>query len=393
MTGNVATLGGTAPAGRGMVYHAGRGWIWGANANQSRLYYSASGNVEDWVGADTGSIDVAPEDGDRIVGVLPNYKKKLIVFKGPNRGSIHVISGTAPTGSDAFALSPMVSGIPLQSHNSLVPIGDDAAFASNRGIHLLSAVQEFGDFGEKDVTRYLKKFFRSDINRTKFGQVWGVNYSAKSCALWTFTANGATENNLVLGLSYVRFEEEGFKPFTWRRDCFSAALRKHPTTLLDEVVFGGTDGFCRRQDTDDRNIDSSTAYTLHMQSPKLMLASQDSRGKPMGDQPFALNSIYMRSVAMGDYDVQMTVIRDKGASDSYAFNQGFEGFLLDTDFLDVGILGGDTMQIEYSDPPASGQARAVQLDILQGGYNQDAHIIEIGIGITPTAPSTSSDLE
>ncbi len=77
-TGNVASLGGTPPAGRGMVFHVNRGWIWGVNANPSRLYYYSATDVEDWSGGDTGSIDIDPEDGDRITGVL-SFKQVLII--------------------------------------------------------------------------------------------------------------------------------------------------------------------------------------------------------------------------------------------------------------------------------------------------------------------------
>lgn len=388
-TGDVATLAGSPPACRGAVYHAGRVWVWGANANDSRITYSAYRNAEDYTGIDTGSFDIDEGDGDRIVGAI-SYKKSLIVFKGPNIGSIHVISGSAPTGADGFRREPLVKGIPLQTHNSILAVGDDVAFQSNRGIHLLSAVQQFGNFSEQDVTRYLKSFFRDDINRTNLDKVWAVNYSAKSAALWAMTQASASENDLALGMSYIKFEEEGFKAFIWKRDCFSAALRKHPTTKIDEVVFGGTDGFIRRQDTAERNIDSTTAYAMRLLSPQLLLGANDAQGKPEGDQPFNLERMYMRSVATGDYDIQVSLTRDNNQAEAYTFNQGLTGFMLDVSVLDVDTIGGNTMQLAYSNPGAVGEAKAVQLDITQGGFNEDAYILEVGINIKPTAHSQAS---
>jgi hypothetical protein len=385
-SGNVAALGGSWPAGRGAVYHAGRLWSWGANANQSRLTFSAFGNVEDATGPDSGSMDFDVEDGDRLVGAC-SHKGALIVFKGPNKGSIHVVEGTGITGSDGFRKKPLVRGIPLQTHNSIVDVGDDVAFMSNRGIHSLSAVQEFGNFGEKDVTRYLKGFFRDSINRSNLHLVWGVNYASKSCCLWTMTEGGASENNMALGMSYIRLEEEGFKPFTVKRDCFSAALRKNPGTKIDEVVFGGTDGFARRQDTAARNLDSTTAYNMRLLSPQLLLGTTDQMGKPNPDQPVVLEDMYMRSVASGNYDIRVSVIRDNLSAEEYLFNQGVAGFILGTSVLGVDALGGSSMQRVYSDPQVIGECTAAQLDINQGGYDQDAYILEIGVYVTPAGAS------
>ncbi len=389
-TGNVATLGGSPPAARGFCFHANRGWAWGANAHPSRLYYSATDNVEDWTGADTGAIDIDQRDGDRIVNVTP-HKGALIIFKGPNKGSIHIISGTSPSGSDPFVRKVFVRGIPLQSINSVVAVGDDLLFVSDRGIHSLSATASYGDFTESDITKYLKRFFREEINRSNLNLCQGVNYAAKSCCLWTFSSAGATDNNLVLGLSYVRVEEEGWKAFVWRRDCFSAALRKNPTSKIDEVVFGGTDGFARRQDTNNRNIDSTTAYSFRMQSPHLLLG-QSYDGRVRGDQPFNIERMYLRSVASGDHDVDVTITRDSQAPETYAFNQGSAGFVMDVDMLDAGTLGGESTRIIYADPNPAGSARSMQFDIIQSGLNQDANLLELGIEIVPLAQTEATEV-
>lgn len=389
-TGDVQTLGGSPPAARGFTYHVNRGWAWGSNANASRLYYSASDNVQDWSGADTGAIDIEAEDGDRIINVVP-HKGALIIFKGPNKGSIHILSGTSPSGSDAFARKVFVRGIPAVSIHSAVPVGDDLLFVSNRGIHSLSATASYGDFTESDVTRYLKRFFREIINRSNLSSCQGVNYASKSCCLWTFTGAGSTENNLVLGLSYVRVEEEGWKAFTWNRDCFSAAIRKHPSTVLDEVVFGGTDGFVRRQDTNSRNIDDDTSYSFRMQSPHLLLG-QSYDGRVRGDQPFAINRMYLRSVASGDHDVSVTITRDNQTPETYAFNQGSSGFELDVSQLDIDTLGGESTRIIYADPAPVGVARSVQLDIIQSGLNQDANLLEVGMELEPIAQTDAVEV-
>jgi hypothetical protein len=406
-TGDVVALGGTPPVGRGAVYHAGRLWVWGANANPSRLFYSGFGNIEEWT-TDSGSIDIQPGDGDRIVGAI-SFREKLFVFKGPNIGSIHTISGTSPTGSDGFSRKRFNRGIPLQTHNSLLEIGNDILFMSPRGIHSLAATEAFGSFTGKEETRFLKKFFREQINTTRLDRVWAVDYSQKSCAMWTMTQAGSSTNDKVLGLSYIRHEEEGYKPFTWGgRSCVSAAIRKSPTTDLDEVIFGTNVGAVLRQDTtaravavfatsglvlDQDALDSSVlggsvagvAYNMHLRTPQLLIGQHDALGKPRPDQAVTLYSMYMRSISVGNHDINVSLTRDNEDAEQYKFNQGQTSFRLDRSALDVGTLGGEQMRLVYSDPPVVGSCRALQIEITQGGLSEDAHILEIGLMIKPEA--------
>ena len=382
-TGSAAALGGTPPSGTGAVFHANRVWIWGKQANPSTIYYCSYKDIEDWSGVDTGAIDIDIDDGDVIIGAA-SFKNNLIIFKGPNKGSIHVISGTGPS---SFSKHLLVRGIPLQAHNSIVEVGNDLLFMSNHGIHALSAVQQFGDYAPSDLTRYLKLHFRENVNRSKLNKVWGVNYAEKNCVLWTYTSASGSENDATLGLSYVRLQEEGWKAFTWTRGGISAATRIHPTTKLREVVYGNTAGVALREDVSDRSLPSNTAYSMRLQTPYLLLG----QGKP--DQPINVNNIYLRSVAKGNWNVNVSVTRDQNTSETYNFNQGVAGFLLDTDVLDVDALGATQMQIAYpNNALVAGSARAVQFDITQGGLLQDAEILEIGIESDNVAASRQSAL-
>lgn len=401
-SGNVASLGGSPPAGRGAVFHANRVWVWGANANPSRITYSSSTDAEDYTGADTGSIDIDPEDGDRIVGAV-SYKKKLVIFKGPNKGSIHVIEGTAPTGADAFSRTLLVRGIALQTHNSIVPVLDDIWFASDRGIHSLAATEQYGDFHGAFLTRFLQSFWRENVSRTRLEHWWGCNYADKGCALWVYTATGSSVNNRTLGISYSRLEEDGLKPFIWTRGGACCGIRINGG--VREVVFGGVaNGFMTREDMDDRSLNNSTAYSLRVKTPRLLFAEVE------GGMPYAVGNIEdfaLRSVSVGDWNVNVTLTRDNIASETYRFNQGADitttaGFILGTSILGIDTLGGGATeggpQIAYAsaDPDATsigGHARTIQVEITQGGLNEDAHLIEAVAFWTPAAYSTATNIE
>lgn len=385
----VSTLAGSPPSARTAVFHINRGWAGGNNANPSRLFYSSSTTITDWTGADTGSIDIDPDDGDRIIGLV-SYKKKLFIFKGPNKGSIHVIQGTAPTGPDAFSRTLFMRGLACQSHNSIVEVGDDILFMSQYGIHSLVASQTTADFQESLVTRFLTGYFRDNIARTRFPNVWGINYASKGAVIWTMTQVGSTTNNQVLGVSYIRRAEEGLKPFVWNRACQSAAIRDNPTTRLKELVFGNTTGFVLREDVADRNIETSTAYTMRIQTPQLVIGVQDKAGTSRYDQPVTLRRLYMRTRPVGDFNISVDLTRDTSSPETYTFNQGTSGFILGTSLLGTGTLGGGNLQVGIAD--LVGECRSVSLDITQGGLNQDANIYEMAIEFEPTGESSAANL-
>lgn len=379
-----SALGGSPPAGRGGVPHVNRFWIWGTNANPSRIAYSAYGDPTIWSGADTGIFDIDVNDGDRIIGAA-SHKDRLIIFKGPNKGSIHAIEGRTP--GEFSRPVPIARGIALVSPNALLKAGDDLWLMSRRGIHSLSATERFGNFAEADLTRFQRGFFRSSVSLTaaNLARISAVNYASKSCALWCLTAAGQTDPNLVFGLSYIRAQEAGLKAFTWtNRSCFSAATRIHPTTGLEEIVFGTTDGYCERQDTTNRRLANNTAYTMLIETPQIILAPPE----PRGDQQVTLASAYLKSEPMGDWDVNLMIQRDSNVVENYTFNQGNLGFLLDTDSLDVGVLGGGVARTTVAN--LLGETRSVRLMFRQGGLNQNAHLYEAGIDYSPSTTTTEA---
>ena len=382
-TGNVSTLSVSAPSAKTAVFHINRLWAANTNAFPSRLFYSSSTDVTDFSGADTGTIDIDPEDGDRIIG-LASFQQRLIIFKGPYKGSVHIIEGSAPTGSDAFTRVPSIRGLALQSPNAIVSVADDLWFMSSSGIHSFETTQRFGNFKEATLTRFLYSFFRNDINKNRMDKVWAVNYGEKGAVIFTMSAIGTTANALAFGLSYVRLPEgETEKPFTWNRSCESACIRINPTTGIRELVFGDNAGFLMRQDTSSLSLSGGTAYTFRILTPSLVLGAEDRPGLVRADQPVVLKRMYLRSRPTGNYDITVAVTRDNNPSESYTFNQGTAGFLLDIDSLDTGILAGGNLQVSAKD--LVGVCRSCSLDITQAGANQDADLYEIGIDWEPVS--------
>lgn len=127
------------------ITHKHRGRQWGANtdANPSRLYYSVSGDPEDWVGVGSGSIDVDPGDGDEITGIY-SFQGELFIFKGSTNLSIYRLTGS--TSSD-FALVPFTRNISAAWQTSIFQYNDDLIFWSPYGsLHSLKTTDRYGNF-------------------------------------------------------------------------------------------------------------------------------------------------------------------------------------------------------------------------------------------------------
>jgi hypothetical protein len=258
-------------------------------------------------------------------------------------------------------------------------------------------VQKFGDFAPSDITRFLKRHFRENLSRLGMISEWGVDYKEKSCLLWSTTRVGFSAGNQIFGLSYARLQEDGWKPFTVTRECLSLATRKHPTTGIDELVTGCTGGFVRRQDLSSRSIDGTIPYTFNLTSPRLLMGVADATGKARGDQPIVIESAYVRSESTGAYTLSGNFTRDNLNPENYQFTlgTGADGFMLDDDFLDDTLLGSDegSMEIAYSQPPTVGECRSLKFSLIQGGLDQDANLLEMGIEYTPAGQTRKSPVQ
>ena len=381
VSGNAASLTGSPPAGRGAFRYANRLWIYGINATPSSLRYSAFGDPQIWSGPDSGLVTVDDDDNDRVVAGFP-YKGRVAVFKGPNIGSIHILGGKT---IQTFAVEHLISGVPLQSSNGIISVGDDVWFLGDNGVYSLAATERFGNFQQADLTRFLKGFFRDAIDRKRMSKSWGVNYSEKQTAIFTLASIEGSEEDMALGLSYIRAQEEGIKPFIVKnRDAMSAALRVNPTTNVKDLVFGSSDGYVLHEDHSARILPGSTAYNLRVTTPSITIAPIEA-----GDQPVQITDLYMKSKPSGAHNVTVDVTRDSKAAQQYNFEQGTTGAIWGTSVFGTGKFGGGLLQTIYPNNVAdvTGEAKSIKFDIQQGGANEDAEIYELGITVKPTARS------
>ncbi|MDP3769069.1 MAG: hypothetical protein Q8S13_13720, partial [Dehalococcoidia bacterium] len=173
----LANLGGTPPNFAFHAEHKDRMFAAGVWAQPSRLYYSVLGDHENWTGAGSGSIDFFSDDGDRITA-LHSMREELLVFKGPNHGSIFRLLGSSPTGAFAFAVIPFVTGVGCTGQQSMIRRQNDLLWWDQNGVHSLNATAAFGDFEESYLSEPIATLYRDELNHSRLNFVWGAAFAA-----------------------------------------------------------------------------------------------------------------------------------------------------------------------------------------------------------------------
>lgn len=312
--GTTSNLGASAPNFAFMAKHKNLLFAAGVATTPSRLYFSDTLDPATWTGGASGSIDIDPDDGDRIISIA-SHKNELIVSKGPNRLSVHRITGSSPTGADAFARVPFVTGVGGINQNGLFRINDDLVFPSPRGLHSLAATAAFGDYVEAFLARPILSHYQDSLNHTVLDQNWGVNYSARGLAVWSFAPSGTTTKSIYLVYDYR------FQPGRWaswgvnspyvNANCLAimqVAGRKHA------LFAGTTGGYVHQLNVSDRSIASGTAYTGDVLTPFLNFGtSAIKKGTHAG---------FWSLLPKGAYNFTFEYTRDNNAAQAVTISQG-----------------------------------------------------------------------
>lgn len=171
------------------------GRLWTNDKDEpDRLHYSATGDVESWLGtSDSGALDIDPGDGDDagITAIYP-YQNILYVAKGQK---IYRIRGETP---ETFSIEPVTNGLGVESHKSVVSVDNrDVAFVSRRGFHSTQATDQYGD----TETTYLSKKIQPTFDgwskpRLKYTQATYI--PSLNSVVFAVSEGGSTQDNLWL---------------------------------------------------------------------------------------------------------------------------------------------------------------------------------------------------
>lgn len=362
-------LAGSPPNFAFVVKHKNRLFASGNAADPSKVYYSALLKPADWIGLGSGDIDVDPDDGDVVTG-LASYKNELWVFKGPNRGSIHRISGASPTGGDPFAKSLFVEGVGAVGHNTIFQFGDDLGFIwSDGSIRSLKATSAFGDFNAAALSRPIQTYIREHVVFSRLKHAYAVDDADEGRVLFAFPIDASTQPNTVLAMDY-RFDPVRWTPWpSFGTTCVSLASVVDSTANNRRIIMaGGTDGFVRKYGQVTRSIDGNAAISYKLTAPYLnygtSLQLKTINGGAIGFHPKSAGNV--------TFGWQ----RDDNTQQTETVNQGGTA-LLDTFVLDTDTLGGARHVDRFFELPEGGEFRSLQMQVVQNVNNEDLEIHSI----------------
>ncbi len=369
-------LAGSPPNFAFSVRHRNRLWYAGVNANPSRLFFSGNGDPTDHSGSGAGAIDIDAWDGDKITGIR-SHKGDLWVWKGPNTGSIHRITGSAPTGQDFFKHVNYTNEVGAANNRVIVPFGSDLAFMNIDGTwHKLSEAEGTQVFRNSSLSAPINTFIADSVDNTKFSQSIAVNWIEKSlvlCALATNTSTTSSPNTVVndtiIGFDY-RFDPVRW--FKWKilEDQGGASLAIFEDAAGKRMlVVGQYDGFVLFGGQKTR-LWNGNAINYNFRTPYTNL----------GDASVTktISELRVGRINRGSGDIEITYFLDT-TTVQRNFRQS-SGTLLDSFTLDTDLLG----QAEYDTVVTSdvaGEFRDISLRARHQVPSDDVDIRTLGLSV------------
>jgi hypothetical protein len=154
------TTGANWPIFRSAVFHQTRMVMLGLSTAPSDVRVTAAGNIFDSTGVDSVTLPIDPGDGDQVVGASHTFFRNLYVFKGPQYGSIHEISGQTST---AYVKNKITSGAPAQSHQGIITTPTDIFWISRQGVHSLQTTLKYGDVEQGFLSLPIQNLWRKKL--------------------------------------------------------------------------------------------------------------------------------------------------------------------------------------------------------------------------------------
>ena len=351
--------------------HKNRLWAAGDASNPSRLYYTPGFKPADWTGLGSGTIDIDPSDGDRITGIA-SHRGELWIFKGPHHGSIHRISGSAPTGSDPFARKPFLKrGLGCIAHNTIFRFGNDLGFMWADGtIHSLAATDAFGDFDEAALSRPIHKYIREHFTFNRLGHAHAKNWSDFGIVLFSVPIDASQQPNMILAMDY-RF----VGGVRWSRWSSFADTALSLASIVDSassnrqiVMGGGTDGFVRKFGQATRSIDGDSSISFKATLPHL------DYGAPHLMKTMTGGALGLQPKNTGNVTFGWT--RDANTQQTKAVSQG-GAVGLDTFVLGTDTLGGARFVNRFFETEEGGEFRSIEMEVSNNVNNEDVELHSI----------------
>ncbi len=337
----------------------------GVDANPSTLYFSSQLDPETWSGGTSGNIQIDPNDGDRITGIY-SHRNELWIFKGPHKGSIHRLTGSSNSGTDAWARTTFIEGVGAVWQNSIFRLGDDLAFLwSDGSFRSLSATEAFGDFREASLSVPIQSWLDEHLTFTgdTLRKVWATPGPGGSRIYISLPIDSSTINNEVLILDLR------FGGVRWSR---APALTATALSLVMEsrvptLMYGSTDGHVRKWNNSTRQLDG-TAIAMKVTTPFF------DYGAPHIAKTLDAFALSIQPKNSGN--IVLGVTNDDQAQVTTNIAQGGVSTLgtFKLNHASLGVLGGANFINRWAELEEGGEFRTVQYQFTNSAASEDVEI-------------------
>jgi len=367
----------------GSAYHLNRYFTGGLTSAPSQVNYTAANSIFDSTGGDTGGFSVDVGDGDQVMGLSRTFYGSVYIFKGPQFGSVHQLSGNTPA---TFTLAKVAHGAPLLNPKALISTPSDIYWMSNYGVHSLETTVKFGNVEQAFLSLPIQKLFREGlITRQNLEQAWGFWNPTRNIVGWAVYPTGSPTQVWVLVYNYALSDPKpGGKKF-WSiwvlpYGLASGTVILSPTpfdtlnTKDPHLWFGGADG---QAYIADQNIsaaslnDAGLPYTYTIKTPTITKFPSQQPAGETEEKQFAGIVTYFNPVG-SSVTATLTVTIDRRVQ-TYTVDMTGGGARLDIDFiLDTSVLGGS--DFNYFETIIEDRGRSIIMQWDQTGLNEDCEL-------------------
>lgn len=326
--------------------HEGRLFAGGNPNDPHRLYYSTTGDHENFTGTGSGSLSIYPGEGQRLIGAV-SFKGLLIVWKYPT--GIYLVDVSTIS-------SPVVkrhtASIGSGSPQAISIVEDDVIFVDQVGqLQQLSAVQEFGSVGSRNLSDVdqLSAFLRDEMDLVaNLKRLRSVYYPRKRELHFAMPAAGSAVNDRRVVLDFN-------KPnIRWRvsdRDVCESMWLRQGANGEQQLVAGDNAGvvWLLDQETKDKN---GAAYSAQIQTPETDFSFVDPA---LAGRIKLGQFLEIISDAIGAWDITVEVYWDGNLVQTIVFGGSASGSALGSFTLDTSALAGATVLSERRRLEGSGK--------------------------------------
>ena len=364
------------------VQHGTRMFAGGNNSDPHRLYYSTTGDHEDYTGAGSGTLAMFPGEGERLVGAV-SFRGAIIAFKYPQ--GIYVVNTTDPTPAN-WSISPLTRAVGSLNQHTIIQIENDVLYLSTSGsIHALSTTDEFGDYTTSDIGEAdkIRNFMQRYVNVGKLRRAVGIWYPRRQQAWFALPLLGSDDNNIRFIALIEAPQGQTNNPlsrrfFMSRRDVCISMWLKPDTNDVPTPVVGDDVGFIWQLDRESRSKTGIAGYPITFETANTDFGFADPSLATRHKNGHFLELAYE---PRGDWDLTVEVFWDDVLTDIILFSMGSGGAALGSFILDTDVLASSVVRSARTKMEGSG--RRLRLVAENAGDGQDVSISAFNIGMVP----------